>query len=160
MTKIRLFGVLSAGMALLLNQLIENLLMAAKGKAILVPGLLDFTQTWNGGVSFSLFWQDGEVGRYVLIAVLAAIVIGVGVLAWRAGNVATGIGYGLTVGGALGNLVDRSLYGAVFDYLFLHLGSVPLFVCNFSDIAISAGVLLLVAGGFTVTRPGIEARQV
>jgi signal peptidase II len=55
------------------------------------------------------------------------------------------MGYGLIVGGALGNLVDRSLHGSVFDYLFLHLGPVPLFVCNFPDIAISAGVLLLIA---------------
>ncbi len=159
MTKIRLFAALCAGMALLVSMLIENLLMAAKAKAVLIPGLLDYAQTWNRGVSFSLFWQDGEVGRYVLIAVLAAIVIGVGTLAWRAGNIAAGMGYGLIVGGALGNLVDRSLYGAVFDYLFLHLGSAPLFICNFSDIAISVGVFLLVVDGVMATRPGMEARQ-
>ena len=55
------------------------------------------------------------------------------------------MGYGLIVGGALGNLVDRALHGAVFDYLFLHLGRIPLFVCNFPDIAISSGVILLIA---------------
>ena len=55
------------------------------------------------------------------------------------------MGYGLIVGGAMGNLVGRAIHGAVFDYLFLHLGRMPLFVCNFPDIAISAGVLLLIA---------------
>jgi signal peptidase II len=133
-------------LALLVSLLIENMLMAVKGNAVLIPGLLDFAPTWNRGVSFSLLWQNGDTGRYVLIAVLAVVAIGVGILAWRAANALAAMGYGLIVGGALGNnLVDRSLHGAVFDYLFLHLGPVPLFVCNFPDIAISAGVLLLIA---------------
>ncbi len=143
--KYRALGGACAGMALLLNLLIENILMNTNEKAILIPGLLDFVQTWNRGVSFSLFWQGGNSGRYILIAILAAIIIGVGILAWRAGNSFAAMGYGLIVGGALGNLIDRILYGPVFDYLFLHLGTVPLFVFNFSDAAISAGVVLLVA---------------
>lgn len=143
--KYRALGGACAGMALLLNLLIENILMNTNEKAILIPGLLDFVQTWNRGVSFSLYWQGGNSGRYILIAILAAIIIGVGILAWRAGNSFAAMGYGLIVGGALGNLIDRILYGPVFDYLFLHLGTVPLFVFNFSDAAISAGVVLLVA---------------
>ena len=51
----------------------------------------------------------------------------------------------MILGGALGTLVDRALYKAVFDFLYLHLGNMPLFVCNFADIAISAGVVLLLA---------------
>jgi signal peptidase II len=141
--RVRIFAAASAGAALLLSLLIEKALMGAKVKAVLIPGLLDYAQVWNRGVSFSLFWQDGDIGRYALIAVLAAVVVGVGIIAWRASNSLTAIGYGLIIGGALGNLVDRSLHGAVFDYLFLHLGPAPLFVCNFPDIAISAGVFLV-----------------
>lgn len=127
--------------------------MGVKGKAVLIPGLLDYAQVWNRGVSFSLFWQDGDTGRYALIAVLAAIVVGVGVFAWRAGNNLTAAGYGLIVGGALGNLVDRSLHGAVFDYLFLHLGPQSLFICNFPDIAISAGVALVAIEALAMPKP-------
>ena len=47
------------------------------------------------------------------------------------------------IGGALGNLADRIQGGAVFDYLFAHLGPISLFICNFSDVAISAGALIL-----------------
>jgi len=134
----------AAGLAFIFGLLIEIILMPLKGNAVLIPGLLDFSQVWNRGVSFGLFRQDGDIGRYFLIAVLAAIAIGVSVLAWRATNRLTAAAYGLIVGGALGNLADRAVHGAVFDYLFLHLGRVPLFVCNFPDIVISAGVALLI----------------
>jgi signal peptidase II len=139
---------MAAGLAiavLLLNFAVEHVLAGARGIAVLIPGLLDFIPTWNRGVSFSLFWQDGDRGRYVLIAVLASVVALVGLLAWRSVNRLEAAGYGLVIGGALGNLADRSLDSAVFDYLFLHLGHISLFVFNFSDFAITAGALLLVA---------------
>jgi signal peptidase II len=146
LTWIRAVAAASAGLVLLLGLLIENMLVAIKGSVVLIPGLLDFAQVWNRGVSFGLLWQNGDTGRYVLIAALAMVAVGVGILAWRATNSLAATGYGLIVGGALGNLVDRVLHGgAVFDYLFLHLGRMPLFVCNFPDTAISAGVILIVA---------------
>jgi signal peptidase II len=153
LTRIRSIAPASAGLALLVSPVIENMLMAVKGNAVLIPGLLDFAPTWNRGVSFSLLWQDGDTGRYVLITALAVIAIGVGALAWRAADALAAMGYGLIVGGALGNLVDRSLHGAVFDYLFLHLGRMPLFVCNFPDVAISAGVIFLVAENLLKREP-------
>jgi signal peptidase II len=65
-------------------------------------------------------------------------------MAWRAASILAAAGFGIILGGALGNLLDRLQYGgAVFDFLALHLGSLPLFVCNFADILISAGVALL-----------------
>ena len=119
----------------------------------LIPGLADFAPAWNRGVSFGLFTQNTDTGRYLLMALLSAIVVGVLVLAWQAQNRLTALGFGLVLGGALGNLVDRALYGGgVFDYLALHLGATPLFVCNLSDIAISAGVVLL-ATDAVFTRP-------
>ena len=144
MTRIRAIAAASAGVALLLDLLIEYVLVAVKEGAVLIPGLLDFARTWNRGVSFGLLWQNSDTGQYVLIAVLAVVAVGVGILAWRATNSLTAMGYGLIVGGALGNLAGRAMHGAVFDYLFLHLGRMPLFVCNFPDIAISAGVALLI----------------
>ncbi len=140
----------------LLGVVIETILMPVKGNAVLIPGLLDFVQVWNRGVSFGLFRQDSDMGRYFLIAILAVIAIGVSMLAWRAANGLMAAAYGLIVGGALGNLLDRGLHGAVFDYLFLHLGQTPLFVCNFPDIAISAGVILLL-GESLLVRPPLDS---
>ena len=152
MTRNRAIAASSAGLVLLVDLLIEHMLVAVKDSAVLIPGLLDFARTWNRGVSFGLLWQNSDTGRYVLIAALAIVAVGVGMLAWRATNSLAAMGYGLIAGGALGNLVGRAMHGAVFDYLFLHLGRMPLFVCNFPDIAISAGVLLLVAESLLTER--------
>lgn len=111
----------------------------------LIPGLADFSPAWNRGVSFSLFARNTDIGRYLSMAVLSVIVIGVLILAWHAQSRLTAAALGLILGGALGNLLDRGLCGGVFDFLSLHLGSMPLFVCNLADMAISAGALLLVA---------------
>ena len=143
MTALRKLAVLSAGIGLLFSILGERLAMGLPDATIIL-GLLDLRHTWNHGISFSLLWQNGDVGRYVLSLGLLALILFIGVLAWRATEKLAVVGYGLIVGGALANLADRSLYGAVFDYLSLHLGGMPLFVFNAADAAISLGVVLLV----------------
>ena len=113
---------------------------------VLIPGVLDFAPTFNRGVSFGLLAQNSPAGCHMLIALLVAITLGVAIMAWRATTLIASAAYGLILGGALGNLFDRLFNGpacAVFDFLALHLGKIPLFVCNFPDIAISAGVVLL-----------------
>jgi signal peptidase II len=113
--------------------------------ATIIPGVLDLRHTYNHGISFSLLWQNGDAGRYVLSAGLMVVIAAVGFLAWQAKEKLAASGYGLIIGGALANLADRSLYGAVFDYLSFHLGATPFFVFNAADAAISLGVVLLVA---------------
>jgi len=115
---------------------------------VLIPGVADFAPTFNRGVSFGLLAQNSPAGCHMLIALLVAITLGVAIMAWRATTLIASAAYGLILGGALGNLFDRLFNGpacAVFDFLALHLGKIPLFVCNFPDIAISAGVVLLLA---------------
>ena len=141
----RTLALLCAAIALALNIAIEQALMSVDHAFVIIPGLADFHHAWNRGVSFSLLTQDSDTGRYMLMAVLAAISVVVAWLAWKSTTRFSAAGYGLVLGGALGNLVDRAVYKAVFDFLFLHLGNLPLFVCNFADIAISAGVMLLLA---------------
>ncbi|HMH65680.1 MAG TPA: signal peptidase II, partial [Rhizomicrobium sp.] len=105
--------------------------------------LADFIPTFNHGVSFSLFTQNTDLGRLLLMGVLTVISAFVAVMAWRAATALTAAGFGLVLGGALGNLWDRVFYGAVFDFLAVHFGNLPLFVSNFAHIAISVGVVLL-----------------
>ena len=141
--RILAFGL--AAITLAMNVFFQRVLMSAgvEGR-VLIVGFADFRPAWNNGVSFSLFAQTSDTGRYLLIAVLTVISIAVAAMAWRATNALAAAGFGLVLGGALGNLMDRLQYGgAVFDFLSLHLGSLPLFVCNLADIWISAGVVLL-----------------
>ena len=139
------------------NILLERFLMkmGSAGRQ-LIPGLADFRPLSNRGVSFSLFTQTTDSGRYGLMAILSVIVVGVLVMGWQAQNRLAAAAYGLILGGALGNLADRAVYGGVYDFLALHLGSVPLFVCNLPDIAISAGVVLLAAEMFLAPKTVTE----
>jgi signal peptidase II len=136
--------------------LLAQPLLIGHPPAVIIPGLADFRPAWNRGVSFSLFSQDSDTGRYVLMAVTAVISAGVAWAAWRASSRLEAVGYGVVLGGALGNLADRARFHAVFDFLSLHLGGLPLFICNLPDIAISAGVLLLLADAVWPARVNVE----
>lgn len=143
--KPRLLGFGLAGLMLAANLWIQPLLMADVPPRILIAGLADFRPQWNPCVSFSLcpLTQDSQFGRYLLILLLVLMTLVVAWLLWRATLRLPAAAWGLILGGALGNLLDRLRYGAVFDFLALHLGGLPLFVCNLPDIFISAGVVLL-----------------
>ena len=139
-----------AALALAANILFQRFLMTpATGNRVLIPGLADFRPAWNRGVSFSLFVQGSATGWHLLVALLLLISAVVAVLMWRASSGLAAMGFALILGGALGNLRDRVLYdGAVFDFLALHFGPMPLFVCNLPDIFISAGAVLLLLDSF------------
>lgn len=112
---------------------------------VLIPGLLDLSYAWNRGISFSLFWQSSTQGSLILTIVLLAVALVFAASAFRTYKPLVAAGSGLIVGGALGNLVDRVLHGAVFDFLVVRLGAHPLFVCNSADIFISLGAMALLA---------------
>jgi signal peptidase II len=148
--RLRALAVSLAVLSLAANIVFQHVVMdAGMVRAVLIPGLADFRPAWNNGVSFSLLAQDTATGRYLLIALLSVVTAGVLVVMWRATSRLSSAGLGLIAGGAMGNLLDRIRYeGAVFDFLALHLGRMPLFVCNLPDIFISAGVVLLVLEAF------------
>jgi signal peptidase II len=147
-----------AALALAANIVIQRFLMNIGGEGrVLIPGLADFRPAWNHGVSFSLFVQDSTLGWHLLVVLLAVISAVVAVLMWRASSTLMAMGFALILGGALGNLRDRLLYdGAVFDFLALHLGRVPLFVCNLPDIFISAGAVLVLLDSFLEKSSGAQ----
>ena len=115
---------------------------------------LRLLDTWNDGVSFSLLRQDTEWGRFALIGFMLAASLGLFVWLWRARSTTAAFGLGLIVGGALGNALDRIVYGAVFDFLRLDL---KLFVWptvfNVADLAIVVGVGALLYDGLAPGRP-------
>lgn len=133
-----------AALALAANIVFQRFLMNGVPRRVLIPGLADFQPAWNRGISFSLFVQDSRAGWHLLVALLAVVSAVVAVAMWRTTSSLAAMGFALILGGALGNLRDRVLHdGAVFDFLALHLGGMPLFVCNLPDIFISAGAVLL-----------------
>ena len=102
---------------------------------------LDFVVVWNRGVSYGLFQQEGDLGRWLLVGLSVVAAFGLAVWMRRAGTRLLGLALGLIAGGALGNAVDRAAYGAVFDFVHLHAGAWSWYVFNVADAAIVAGVV-------------------
>ncbi|MEL6064448.1 MULTISPECIES: signal peptidase II [unclassified Methylobacterium] len=104
----------------------------------------DFVVVWNRGVSYGLFQQEGGLGRWLLVVLSLAAALGLGLWMRRAGSRLLAVALGLIVGGALGNAIDRAVYGAVFDFVHLHAGHWSWYVFNIADAAIVAGVIGLI----------------
>lgn len=111
------------------------------GRIEVWPPFLEFRMAWNRGVNFGLF-ADFDM-RWVLVAV--ALVITGFVIWWlrrTGGSKWTYIAAGFLIGGALGNVIDRVLYGAVADFLNMSCcGINNPFAFNVADIAIFAGAI-------------------
>ena len=98
----------------------------------------------NTGVSLGLLSAGSEIGRWLLVAMTAAIAIFVAIWMWREKRRDDSTALALILGGALGNIVDRTRYGYVVDFADLHFGEWrPFLVFNVGDAAITIGVLLL-----------------
>ena len=110
---------------------------------IAVTGFLAIVLVWNRGMSFGLFNVGDPLVPWILGAIAVAVVIG---LVWwlaRAHRWLVIAGLGLVLGGAVGNLVDRLLYGAVVDFVLLHAGRWQWPAFNLADSAITLGVIAL-----------------
>ncbi len=98
-------------------------------------------EVWNSGISFGML--SGGVASLLLVALTGAIAVGVACWLWRAPDRATGLALGAVLGGAVGNIVDRLRFGAVFDFLDFHLWGYHWPAFNVADSAIVLGVMAL-----------------
>lgn len=121
----------------------------------MLPPWLNLRMAWNRGVNFGML-SDFDL-RWVLIGV--ALLISAFVLVWMrrdGGSRIAHVSAGLLIGGALGNVVDRVLYGAVADFLNMSCcGIENPYAFNVADIAVFAGAigLVLFSGGGDQTAP-------
>jgi len=111
----------------------------------LVPVIPMFAlyRTWNEGIAFSML---GGLPDTALLALTGLVIVFVLYLWWRTppGRRIAHLGYALIIGGALGNLVDRAVYGHVVDYILFHTQSWSFAVFNLADAFISIGAGLIV----------------
>ncbi|MGZ0188027.1 MAG: signal peptidase II [Alphaproteobacteria bacterium] len=140
----RTYAFVTITAAILLDQATKQLALATFSPIapISVLPFLDLTLAWNRGVSFGMF-GGGGVPVIVFIAVSLAIS---GFLAWQMVKAETRIsmfGYAFIVGGALGNVIDRAIYGAVIDFVLLYWRQWSWPVFNIADMAITLGVVLI-----------------
>lgn len=114
--------------------------IGAKGTVTLTP-FFDLVLVWNQGVSYGLLAQRTELGRWGLILFAFAAAIALVVWLARITSPLATAAIGLIIGGAVGNAVDRILYGAVADFFSLHAFGLEWYVFNIADTAIVAGVV-------------------
>jgi signal peptidase II len=152
----RYVAICAIAMALILDLAISRAFVLGRADmdgTTLIPGFLDIRYMWNRGISFSLFWQSNEAGSLALSLCILGLTIAVLVYALRTDRPLLSGALGLIVGGAAGNLIDRVLYNAVFDFLFVHIGAIHLFICNIGDILISCGFLGVAADALWPAAP-------
>lgn len=140
LARIALF-VLAADLAL-------KLLPPAKD-GVLVPSLLGYHLLRNRGVSFGLL---GQAPLLALIVSAAIVLFGTLWLRQMSLSRPEEFACGLMMGGALGNLIDRALHGAVTDYLEFLFVRFPVF--NLADACLVTGAVLL---AFMLLMPGKQA---
>ena len=108
---------------------------------------LGLYRTWNQGVAFSMLWgmHDG-----VLIALTLAIIVFVAWLARQTpqANRLARLGFTMIIGGAIGNLIDRAVYGHVVDYVLFHTPVWSFAVFNLADAFISVGAAAVILAEF------------
>jgi signal peptidase II len=126
------------------------------GQIYVLP-IFNLTWTENYGISLGLLNATTETGRWLLVAMTGAIAAGVAFWLTREKNRGDQLALGMVLGGALGNILDRTRFGYVVDFADLHFGGFrPFLVFNVADAAISIGVAILLLRAFFARKEPAE----
>ena len=112
--------------------------------AIQVLPFFNLVMDWNPGISYGLFPASSWIGTAVLVVLSLGAVAGLTYWLWSLTSISLGIGIGLIIGGALGNVIDRVVYGRVADFFYFHGFGYGWYVFNIADIAITLGAIAII----------------
>jgi signal peptidase II len=108
---------------------------------------------WNPGVSFGFLGGDKALPPWLLSTVAVAVCVGLFVWLRRIDRPLIGWGIGLVMGGAIGNVIDRARWGAVFDFADFHVRQWHWPAFNVADSAIVIGVGLMLIDSLLGEKP-------
>jgi signal peptidase II len=117
-----------------------NIVHMEERREITITPFFDIVMAWNHGVSYGLFSTNTQT-FLIIVSILISIVLWI--WACRSHRPTTVAAIGLIIGGALANALDRAVHGAVADFFLLHWGNWNWYIFNPADVAIVAGVGLL-----------------
>jgi len=113
-----------------------------------ITNFFDFTLAYNFGAAFSFLADQGGWQRWFFTSI--SVLVSLGLIIWlfklKDNQKLLALSLSLIIGGAIGNLIDRVLYGYVIDFILIHWHSrwfYPAFNIADSAICIGAGLLLL-----------------
>ena len=108
-----------------------------------IQDLLHFTYVTNDGMAFGLSFPGGKHVLLIMTILLTGFIVG---FLWKEKNGHPLIKYGLALilSGAIGNLIDRLLYGKVVDFLDLMIGNFHWYIFNIADSSVTIGMILFI----------------
>ena len=125
------------------------------GQEIAVFPFFDLTLRYNPGAAFSFLAEAGGWQRWFFSLIALAVVVGI---SWRLVKIAEtnrleSLALTFVLGGAIGNLYDRLVYGHVVDFLQFHWQQSWYFPAfNVADTAITIGVILMLLESFVTKK--------
>ena len=147
----REIGLIAAGVALIADQGSKLFMLYKAGFAQMAPGdsvpvlpFFNMMMVWNPGISYGLFPASGRLGTYILVSVTFAVVLFLVWWMWHSTSRALIMGFGLIIGGALGNLIDRLIYGKVADFFHFYGFGYDWYIFNIADLAITLGAMAII----------------
>jgi len=159
----REWGLVAAACALIADQGSKfgllyglNFLHMEPSQNIPVLPFFNLVMVWNPGISYGLFPASSIWGTAALVLVSLAAVAGLGYWLWGMTSLSLAVGVGLVIGGALGNLIDRLVYGRVADFFHFYGFGYDWYVFNIADIAITFGAVAII---YEVLKPAEAERS-
>jgi signal peptidase II len=163
MTKLqpREVGLIAAALAVIADQGSKLYMLYSAGFAQMPPGasvpvlpFFNLVMVWNPGISYGLFPASSALGTAVLVTVDVVAVAGLTWWLWGSTSRALTAGFGLIIGGALGNLIDRLVYRKVADFFHFYGFGYDWYVFNIADVAITLGAMAIL---YDVLKPQVPA---
>jgi signal peptidase II len=125
--------------------------IGSKHAQLYISKLVSIVLVWNRGGSFGLFAGVRFISILLLILSLLTSAMLIFSL-WISTNVYDGLYMSLIIGGALGNAIDRILYGAVVDFIDVHIGPYHWPSFNLADSSILCGVILYIVNDYLLAK--------
>lgn len=144
-TLFRAYGLISIALLFSLDQLSKWAVLnsISVSEPITLTSFFNLVLTFNRGVSFGFFPAGSIYGKLVLIFLALCLSVWLLVCLYRSVSKLESTAYGLIIGGALGNVVDRMRFGGVVDFLDFHIAGYHWPAFNIADSGIVLGVILI-----------------
>ncbi len=140
-------GLTWAGVTLVLDQVTKWIMMLSvlnPPQVITITPFFNLVVAWNRGVSFGMFDSSSPYNAWVLSSIAVIIVIFLYRWLRKLTVKYQACAVGLIIGGALGNVIDRIIHGAVYDFLDFHVAGYHWPAFNVADSGICTGAVILV----------------
>jgi signal peptidase II len=115
--------------------------------SIEITSFLSMTPVWNSGLSFGFFQNSGDIGRYFFTIFAFAVSIWLILSSFKLPRYSS-LGFILIASGAIGNAIDRIIYGKVVDFIDFYLNDFHWPAFNLADTIIFIGASLFLYNQF------------